>query len=98
MPELPILIGWLLVGWCGTVPRPRPPFPPTPPDPDPWWRGYLLIGIVGAVGGVIGGFVFDQLLSADLTSAAGILLTFAGAFVGSRLAGDLGAVGMRARS
>jgi hypothetical protein len=97
VPDLPILVGWLLVGWCGTVPRPRPPFPPTPPDPDPWWRSTLLTGLVGVVGGVIGGWAFDQLFSADLGSAAGVLLTFAGAFVGGRIANDIGAVGMSAR-
>jgi len=97
MPELPILVGWVVLGWCGTVPRPRPPFPPNPPDPDPWWRGYLIGAVIGIIGGVIGGWVFDQLFQPDLASAAGALLTFAGAFAGGRLIGDLAAAGMGSR-
>ena len=97
MPDLPVLVGWALLGWCGTVPRPRPPFPPTPPDPEPWWRGALIGIAIGLVGGVIGGWTFNQLFSADLGSAAGVLLTFAGAFAGGRVAGDLGAMGMSGR-
>jgi len=96
MPEVPVLIGWVLVGWCGTVPRPRPPFPP-PPDPDPWWRNYLVGGILAVIGGVVGGYAFDQLFSVDLATTGGVLLSLAGAFVGGRLAGDIGGLAMGAR-
>jgi hypothetical protein len=45
-------------------------------------------GVVAAVGGVVGGWVFGQLLGIDQAAAAGILVTLAGAFAGGRLAAD----------
>jgi hypothetical protein len=97
MPAFALLAAWVIVGWCGTVPRPRWPHPPGPPDPDPWGP-YLIGGIVAAVGGVVGGWVFGQLLAIDQLSAAGIVVTLMGAFAGGRLAGDIVGLAMgRAR-
>jgi hypothetical protein len=53
-----LIIFWLLVGWCGTVPH--PPFPPVPdpdpPRPHPW----LVSKVIGGVAGIIGGWVYTQ--------------------------------------
>ena len=92
--DLPIVVGWLLVGWCGTVPR---HWPPQPPDPNPWMR-YIIGAVIGAVGGAIGGWVFGQLFSVDYAETASVLLTFAGAFVGGRLASDVGGLVMASRA
>jgi hypothetical protein len=102
MPDVGLLIGWALVGWCGTVPwwvRWKFP-PPPPPDPDPWWRNYLVGGVIGAIGGVVGGWVFGQLFALDFAEidAAGMLLTFAGVFVGARLATDVANLAMGSRA
>jgi hypothetical protein len=95
MPGVGLLVAWLIVGWCGSVPRPHWPQPPGPPDPDPWGP-YLMGGVIAAVGGVVGGWVFGQLLGIDQAAAAGILVTLAGAFAGGRLAADAtGLVGSR---
>ena len=76
-------IGWLLVGWCGT-PWPRPwPWPPPGPDPNPW-----LSKVIGLVGGVVGGWVFSAMFGADVTTAAGLVVTFFGAWVGAVLLND----------
>lgn len=116
MPDLPVLVGWLLVGWfCGTpIPHlppspilpPNPIYPPGPPvDPgphppspiDPGPRRWLVLGVLGAVGGVIGGYVFAQLFKVDYGAAASLLLTFAGSFVGARLVADVGSLIMPRR-
>jgi hypothetical protein len=101
MPELPVILGWLLVGWfCGTpIPHlpPSPIHPPTPVDPSPWWQRWVVFGVLGAVGGVIGGYVFGQLFNVDYGAAAGILLTLAGSFVGARLVADIGGMAMPTR-
>ena len=49
MAYLLMAIGWALVGWCGT----RPPRPI--PDPLP---GPRKVFILGAIGGIIGGFLY----------------------------------------
>jgi hypothetical protein len=103
MPDLPLLLGWVLVGWCGTVPwwvKIKFPPPPPPPDPDPWWRDYLVGGVLGAIGGAIGGWVFGQLFTLDFAEidAASMLLTFAGAFVGARLVTDVANLAMGSRT
>ncbi len=54
--NLSLIALWALVGWCGTVPRPR--FPP-PPEPDPW-PIYLVGRVIGVVSGIVGGYVFTQ--------------------------------------
>jgi hypothetical protein len=97
MPDLPVLIGWLLVGWCGTPWRPRWPVPPPPPDGNPWMR-YVIGGVIGAVGGVIGGYVFGQLFGADLAADAGVLLSLVGAFAGGRILGDVAGLAMPGRA
>lgn len=78
---------WALAGWCLTgyprwwwhIPRPDPP--------PPWWQFKL----IGAVAGVIGGWVFTQVFGPHpepwtvVTAGA----TAVGALLGSRLAVDL---------
>jgi hypothetical protein len=79
------LIGWAIVGWCGTPPRPWPwPWPGPGPQPDPWYRK-----VIGLVGGVAGGWAFFQLFTADLTTAAGFLVTAVGAWAGSVIFNDV---------
>jgi hypothetical protein len=47
-----MLIGWALVGWCGTgLPRPKPP------GPNPWKP------VLGMLGGIIGGFAFHLMFN-----------------------------------
>ena len=77
------LVAWAIVGWWGT-PWPRPwPWPPPHPDPNPW-----LSKVIGLVGGVAGGWAFSALFTADLGSAAGLVLTFFGAWAGSIIFND----------
>jgi uncharacterized membrane protein YeaQ/YmgE (transglycosylase-associated protein family) len=119
MPDLPVLVGWLLVGWfCGTpfphhppspihppsptVPPnpilpPNPIHPPAPGDPGPWWQRWVVLGVLGAIGGLLGGYVFGQLFKIEYATAAGILLSFAGSFVGARLVTDIGGFVMPSR-
>lgn len=75
---------WVIVGWCGTVPR--GPFPPPPPDPDPYpWRKAL-----GVVGGIVGGWAFSQVFPTGDTSMAVVAATTGlGALAGSMLFSDL---------
>lgn len=54
---------WALAGWCGTPWRRRWPWPGPGPDPDP--RGphpepWVIIKVMGVVGGIIGGLIFDR--------------------------------------
>ena len=78
-----LLVWWALVGWCGTVPRPRFPLPP-PPGPDPWFR------VIGVVGGIAGGWAFSQMFpGGDVSLAVMAATTGVGAFVGSALFGDV---------
>lgn len=91
MPSIALLIGWALVGWCGTGPRPKWPSPPGgPPDPDPWGP-YLVTSLIGIAGGVVGGWVFAQLFGVD-QAAAGIAVSLIGAFAGGRIAADAAAM------
>lgn len=92
-----LLAAWVLVGWCGTGPRPKWPRPPGPPDPPDPWGPYLMGGIIAAVGGVVGGWVFGQLLGVDQASAAGMVVTLVGAFAGGRLVGDIAGMAMAGR-
>ena len=80
-----LLAWWVIVGWCGTVPRPRFPIPvPPEPDPDPWYR------VAGVVGGLVGGWAFSQAFPAGDASLAVLAATTGiGAFVGSALVGDI---------
>jgi uncharacterized membrane protein YeaQ/YmgE (transglycosylase-associated protein family) len=76
-------LGWALIGWCGTPFPRRWPWPPPPPDGDPW-----LVKVIGIVGGLAGGWLFGQLFAADLGSAAGLVVTFFGAWAGSIILND----------
>jgi hypothetical protein len=73
-----LAVWWILVGWCGTPPRPWP-WPPGPPDPNPW-----IVKILGAIGGLVGGWVFNSVWAIE-GSASGIdvAATAAGAWVGA---------------
>jgi len=55
-----LLVLWALAGWCGSVPLilsiTKGPLVPEPP-PRPNW---LVLRMIGAVSGVIGGFVFSR--------------------------------------
>ena len=76
---------WIIVGWCGTVPRPWP-IPPRPPgpDPDPWFR------VMGVIGGLAGGWAFSQMFpGGDASMALVAATTGVGAFVGSVLLSDV---------
>lgn len=76
---------WIIVGWCGTILRLRIPIPiPNPPDPDPWYQ------VLGAVGGVVGGYAFSQVFPAGDASMAVVAATTGfGALVGSALFGGI---------
>ncbi len=79
----------LLVGWCGTPwpGWPRPKRPGAEPDPDPWLPGI----VIGALGGLIGGFGVSLVFPSELS-----LLTMAlGALVGGRIASDIARVAIR---
>ncbi len=76
-PGLAVL--WLLVGWCGTS-WPRR-WPPPPQPPDPWW-----IRILGAVGGVIGGWAYSAVWAAG---DGGITAVYAAATSVGALAGSI---------
>jgi len=75
---------WVLVGWCGTPWPRRWPWPP-PPPPDPWSTK-----VVNVVGGVIGGWTFNQIWSAgEAMTGIDAAATSLGAFVGSAILGDV---------
>jgi hypothetical protein len=62
-----------LIGWCGSVPRPKFPMPPSPPDPWPWWRN-TFAGIVGGfAGGIIvnSGLGYNELVATSFGALAG---------------------------
>lgn len=79
-----LFVLWLLVGWCGT-PWPRR-WPPPPPPPDPWW-----IRVIGAVGGIVGGWAYSAVWSAGDGGVGAIYAaaTAVGALVGSIILQDL---------
>ena len=84
-----LIFFWGLVGWCGTVPRPR--FPPLP-EPDPW-PIYLVSRGIGVVSGILGGWVYTQVfLPQDpIPSRSGLYVaaTAVGAFVAARVVTDI---------
>lgn len=83
MDYVVMLVGWALVGWCGTAPKPRP-FP-DPPGPNPWRRI-----IPGIIGGIIGGLLYHLAFPADLPLTGGnFALTCIGAFVMGFVLSDL---------
>ena len=82
-----LLIFWAAVGWCGT-PWPgwwRKPWPP--PPPDPWW---VIDRVVGIVGGVVGGWLFNNswpVGQPELGTA--VVFSGVGALVGAIILHDL---------
>jgi hypothetical protein len=87
---LPLAIFWGLVGWCGTPWPRRWPFPP-PPPPDPWW---FIIQIAGVIGGIIGGWAFNQAWAVG-TDPVSVVASGVGALIGSVLVTDIVSLGMR---
>lgn len=78
--DLGLIVLWLLVGWCW------PPWPwpwPWPiPDPPPWWNR-----VIGAVGGIVGGWLYMTVWPAGDMGAGAIYAaaTSVGAVVGSSI-------------
>lgn len=84
---LELLVFWGLVGWCGTPPR--PPWPPWPPIPLPRW---LLGRVVGAVAGVVGGWLFNQAWpvgEAQMATGLAVAASGVGALIGAIFITDL---------
>ena len=75
-------VGWALVGWCGTrAPRPRPT-----PLPNP-----RQIFLLGAIGGIIGGFGYMFAFSLKVPlSHLEFATTCIGAFVVGFVVEELG--------
>lgn len=74
---------WALAGWCGTR-GPRPPIP----DPKP---GPRQIFILGAIGGIAGGFAYMFAFGLKTpVSAIEFAATCIGAFVGGFVIEELG--------
>ena len=60
---LSLLALWIVVGWCGTTRIFHPwwgKHVPSVPDPPPRPNYRLIRGGIGAVGGVVGGWVFAK--------------------------------------
>ena len=74
-------LSWALAGWCGTPWRRFPP--PPPPGPDPW----LVLRVVGIVGGLAGGWAFGSIFQSDPMPALTVYVaaTSVGAFIGGRI-------------
>ncbi len=89
--DIPLIILWALVGWCGTPPPPWP-WPPIPdPDPFPW-----IAKVVGIIGAIVGGIIFSQVWQ----TAGGVVITegleainaaatCVGAYLGNVLIGNI---------
>lgn len=88
--QLSLFALWAIVGWCGT-PWPRWwrwPIPPPPPDPEPW----VLLRLIGVVGGIAGGWAFTRVFGPQpepWTSAIPAAASAVGAFLGSILLTDI---------
>ena len=52
-----LMILWVVIGWCGTVPH---PLLPPPPIPDPGGPIYWISRVIGVVSGVIGGSLYTR--------------------------------------
>jgi uncharacterized membrane protein YeaQ/YmgE (transglycosylase-associated protein family) len=76
---------WAAGGWCGT-PWPgwwRGPHPH--PDPEPW----IIARIAGIIGGILGGWLTQQIVGGPETAAATVIATTFGAFVFGRVLSDI---------
>jgi hypothetical protein len=87
-----LIVLWALVGWCGTVPRPFPRIPDPIPIPEP--RPCLVCGrVLGAIAGIVGGWVFSQVfLPQDpipVRSALFAAATSVGAYVAAGVVTDI---------
>jgi hypothetical protein len=82
--NIELLALWVLVGWCGTPWPKRWPWPPPDPDPWPWTRK-----LVSVVGGIVGGWAYNQLWTAPELTGIGATASALGAFVGSVVFGDV---------
>lgn len=76
-----MIIGWALVGWCGT----RPPRPiPDPPGPRPWRP------VLGVIGGIAIGLAFHFMFPAEgAITRLDYAFTCIGAFAGGFILNDL---------
>lgn len=77
---------WILVGWCGTPPRPWP-WPPGKPTPDPW-----ITKTIGVIGGLAGGFLYQSVFghsTVEGMSAINAAASAVGAFTGAYFLGDM---------
>jgi uncharacterized membrane protein YeaQ/YmgE (transglycosylase-associated protein family) len=74
-----MLIGWAVVGWCGTgLPRPKPP------GPNPWKP------ILGIIGGIAGGFAFHLMFNVKGTlTNLDFAVTCIGAFAVGFIVNDI---------
>lgn len=75
----------LLVGWCGT---PWPirwpiPIPPWPPEPEPICP--ICGNVISSLGGLVGGVLVTQVFPSEISFVSVAI----GAFVISRIAGDI---------
>lgn len=71
-------IAWILAGWCGTGPRPKP-------EPNPGRRI-----IPGIIGGLVGGFfVYFAFTSGTPLELGTMFLTLVGAYFGGYALADL---------
>ena len=86
--SLSLLIFWGVAGWCGTPWPRRWPLPP-PPPPAPKW---FINRIVGIVGGVVGGLLFNQAWPVqEFQGSLGLAVVASGvgAFIGSLFLQDI---------
>src|SRR6188768_3719927 len=68
-----------MIGWCGTK------WPgwwrgPRPPQPDPWW---WIVGLAGAVGGIVSATVFAPIIGEAGFFGGGVTAFAGGILVGS---------------
>ena len=85
MANVMMWIGWGLVGWCGTGPKPRPP------GPNPF-----VPVAAGIVGGLVGGFLFDMAFPTDgAMTALDFAATCVGAYAGGWVLSDIVTMGMK---
>jgi uncharacterized membrane protein YeaQ/YmgE (transglycosylase-associated protein family) len=83
-----VVVLWALVGWCGT-PWPRPPIPGPLPPRGPW-----ISKLIGVVGGVVGGWIFNQVWTVEgAWTGIDAAATAIGAWVGAVFLIQLFAIG-----